>query len=227
MARGVPPDRSPDAPAAAPARLGSSGRPELDTAGVQDLAATLHAAIEGLRHQVLQVLEGLPADPALALGARGALRRLRSLLAVAGGEDVGPGLLLPPDIVIVDDDGSCRLLVDAVLVAMLLENPRVALRDGDAAFAFLDGGVRTGQPPPALVILDSEMPGRSGVELLRWMRSTPELASVPVIMLTGTSDVASIRAAYDQDVASYLVKPVAYDALADVIRGLDRRWALL
>ncbi len=71
------------------------------------------------------------------------------------------------------------------------------------------------------------MPGRSGLEVLRWMRQQPALRDVPAIMLTGMSDVDSIHDAYSSGAASYLVKPVAFGALADVIRGLQRPWALL
>lgn len=45
--------------------------------------------------------------------------------------------------------------------------------------------------------------------------------------LTGVSDVASIRRAYDAGAASYLVRPIAFAAPADVLRGVDTRWMLL
>jgi CheY-like chemotaxis protein len=130
-------------------------------------------------------------------------------------------------ILIVDDDGASRLLIEASLSALRLANPVVMACDGDAAVRRLQPCLCNEAPVPALVMLDGQMPGRSGLEVLRWMRQQPALRDVPAIMLTGMSDVDSIQHAYSSGAASYLVKPVAFEALADVIRGLQRPWALL
>jgi len=130
-------------------------------------------------------------------------------------------------ILIVDDDEMSRLLIEASLSALRLANPTVMAGDGDDAVRQLQLVLRTEAPVPALVMLDGQMPGRSGLEVLRWMREQPALREVPAIMLTGMSDVDSIQDAYRSGAASYLVKPVAFEALADVIRGLQRPWALL
>lgn len=59
------------------------------------------------------------------------------------------------------------------------------------------------------------------------MRDDACLAEVPVVMLTATALLDEVNEAYALGIASYLVKPVAYDALVDVVRGLDTRWAIL
>ncbi len=130
-------------------------------------------------------------------------------------------------ILIVDDDDAARLLIEASLSALRLANPAVMACDGDDAVRQLQRCLRNEVPVPVLVMLDGQMPGRSGLEVLRWMRQQPALREVPAIMLTGMSDVDSIQDAYSNGAASYLVKPVAFEALADVIRGLRRPWALL
>ncbi len=130
-------------------------------------------------------------------------------------------------ILIVDDDDASRLLIEASLSALRLANPAVMACDGDDAVRQLQPCLRNEAPVPVLVMLDGQMPGRSGLEVLRWMREQPALRDVPAIMLTAMSDVDSIQDAYSSGVASYLVKPVAFGALADVIRGLHRPWALL
>ena len=130
-------------------------------------------------------------------------------------------------ILIVDDDDPSRLLIEASLSALRLANPAVMACDGDDAVRQLQPCLRNEAPVPVLVMLDGQMPGRSGLEVLRWMRQQPALREVPAIMLTGMSDVDSIQNAYSSGAASYLVKPVAFGALADVIRGLQRPWALL
>lgn len=132
-----------------------------------------------------------------------------------------------PPILIVDDDELSRLLVDATFQAMHLVNPRWHAQDGEQAVEQLAQCARGEFALPALVVLDGNMPGRSGQQVLTWMREQPALAQVPVVMLTGVSDIESIRAAYEHSVSSYLVKPVAFDALADVIRGLPAPWMML
>ena len=132
-----------------------------------------------------------------------------------------------PPILIVDDDEASRLLIEASLSARRLVNQTVMACDGDEAVRQLQLWLRNESSAPALVMLDWQMPGRSGLEVLRWMREQPALQGVPVIMLTGMSDVNSIQDAYSYGAASYLVKPVAFGALADVIRGLEQPWMLL
>jgi CheY-like chemotaxis protein len=137
----------------------------------------------------------------------------------------GPLAMAP--ILIVDDDDPSRLLIEASLSALRLANPVVMACDGDDAVQQLQPCLRNEALVPVLVMLDGQMPGRSGLEVLRWMREQPALRDVPVIMLTGMSDMDSIQDAYSSGAASYLVKPVAFEALADVIRGLHRPWVLL
>ena len=132
-----------------------------------------------------------------------------------------------PVVLIVDDDELSRLLIDATLDELGLQNPRLHAEDGDRAVEMMRPGAAGTSAPPALVMLDGRMPGRTGLDVLHWMRDQPTLARVPVVMLTGVSDVESIRSAYDSGAASYLVKPVAYQALADVLRGLRAPWILL
>ena len=141
--------------------------------------------------------------------------------------DVTGAPLAAAPILIVDDDEPSRLLIEASLSALRLANPVLMACDGDDAVRQLQVCLRNEVPAPALVMLDGRMPGRSGLEVLRWMREQPALRDVPAIMLTGMSDVDSIQDAYSSGAASYLVKPVAFEALADVIRGLQRPWALL
>ncbi len=135
--------------------------------------------------------------------------------------------LEPASILVVDDDDMSRRLIDATLDALQLSNPRLHAVDGDDAVAQLSACARGELPVPALVLLDGQMPGRSGLHVLQWMREQPALQAVPVVMLTGVSDVESIRNAYDAGATSYLVKPVAFEALADVLRNLGTRWVLL
>jgi CheY-like chemotaxis protein len=139
-----------------------------------------------------------------------------------------PGIGRP--VLVADDDPIAVQLILASLDRLRLCNPRIVVGDGDEAVAELshclvDESART--DPPALVLLDGRMPGRSGLEVMTWMREQPALADVPVVVLTADSDVESIQGAYANGATAYLVKPVGYEALGDVLRGLDLHWMLL
>lgn len=131
-------------------------------------------------------------------------------------------------VLVVDDDPVAVELICRFLAKLRLANPVVGLSTGDRAVAHLTGvlsGTTIGALP-ALVLLDHTMPGRSGLEVLRWIKGQPGLATVPVVMLTGASEVDDINEAYDLGVASYLVKPVGFEALGDVLRSLEAPWTI-
>lgn len=139
-------------------------------------------------------------------------------------------MTLTRPILVADDDPVALGLINACFDRLRLSNPRLLVQDGEQALnelkRFLEPGV-TEQCPPALVLLDGQMPGRSGLEVMLWMREQPKLSSVPVIMLTADAELGSINDAYATGVSSYLVKPVGYEALGDVLRTLDVSWALV
>ena len=134
-------------------------------------------------------------------------------------------------ILLVEDDRNHALLVQRVLEKAGLANPIVSLHRGDDAFDYLSGKAdyadRDRYPPPALVLLDLHLPGRGGLDLLAWIRKQPELADLPVVMFSGSGDAEDIIQAFELGASSYLVKPVAFDALLDTINGLGLQWAIL
>lgn len=130
-------------------------------------------------------------------------------------------------ILVADGDEGARSMICACFDALGLVNPRWFAGDGDEAVEQLSRCAGVAGRVPALVLLDGLLAGRNGLEVLRWMRAQPDLDSVPVIMLNTTADVHAIRDAYDSGAASYLVKPVAFEALGDVVRSLAMPWTLL
>lgn len=135
-----------------------------------------------------------------------------------------PVLELRP-VLLVDDDESTRNVIDAMLSAAGILNPRIHLGDGCEAQEVLVAALEEGVPP-VLIILDANMPRCTGRELLAWMHRDPRLEEVPVIMLTGDSDLDAIAEAYTEGAEFYLVKPIDHDALERSLRELDRPWAL-
>lgn len=136
-----------------------------------------------------------------------------------------------PPILLVEDNQGQALLVERVLRKAGVANPLCVFHEGDGAWAYLAGrheyADRKLFPLPALVLLDVHVPGRSGLELLTSLRQQPGLDGVPVVMLSGSSESEDIDRAFELGADSYLVKPVAFDALLDTVSGLGLPWVIL
>lgn len=79
-------------------------------------------------------------------------------------------------------------------------------------------------PLPSLVLLDLNLPGRSGMELLGWIRSRKALRPMVVVALTGSREPGDVRLAYDIGLNSFLVKPMGFDALLDMVKMISGYW---
>jgi DNA-binding response OmpR family regulator len=77
---------------------------------------------------------------------------------------------------------------------------------------------------PGLVLLDLNLPGRSGLDVLREIRSKPMLRVVPVIMYTSSNQTVDIVEAYKRGCSAYLVKPRSPDKLKDLVGALTEFW---
>jgi two-component system, chemotaxis family, chemotaxis protein CheY len=106
-------------------------------------------------------------------------------------------------VLLVDDDRVTRLAL-ASLVRRMPELEVVEAEDGFAAWEMLRGGLR-----PVACCTDLQMPRMDGVALLRRAREHPLLAYLPVILVTGVADRASVDAAITHRAAGFIVKPFA------------------
>ena len=105
------------------------------------------------------------------------------------------------------------------LIAAVLEQAGYAVEIADAGGAAL---VALQRNPPDLLLLDLEMPGLDGLEVLRILKAEKVCQGVPVIMLTGESDVHYVGRARELGAAGYLLKPFrAEDLTAKVRRVLE------
>lgn len=132
-------------------------------------------------------------------------------------------------VLLVEDDEVHARIVEASLAGAKLSNPIVRARTGDEAVAYIQDS-ENGKPNafPVLMLLDLELPGQSGLTVLERLRGLGTPAKdCPVIMMSGSHDDAVIAKARQLGVRGYLIKPVAFDALVDVVHRLDMHWALL
>ncbi len=77
---------------------------------------------------------------------------------------------------------------------------------------------------PDLIILDINLPRKSGLEILSEIKSSPKTKRIPVIILTTSKSDEDIFKAYDQFVNAYLVKPVGLDSFVEVVGTIDNFW---
>jgi diguanylate cyclase (GGDEF)-like protein len=110
---------------------------------------------------------------------------------------------MPPEtnrLLIIDDDVLVRLVAAEVLMASGFEVSEAA--DGPSGLAQIEAH------RPDLVLLDVMMPDMDGYQVCRTLRDRPELARIPVIMLTARDDTASVERAYECGAADFITKPI-------------------
>lgn len=135
-----------------------------------------------------------------------------------------------PTILIVEDDEGHAILIRENLEMAGLKNPIRHFRDGQAVLDFFfdrDGRTRPPQDGPYLVLLDIRMPKVDGIEVLRRLKSDPELRKLPVVMLTTTDDTREVERCHALGCNVYIQKPVDYDKFAEAIRRLGLFVSLL
>jgi CheY-like chemotaxis protein len=128
-----------------------------------------------------------------------------------------------PRILLVEDNRDEVELLRRAFRKLGSESELAVAEDGEEAAALLSGG----GPLPELVILDLKMPRRSGLELLGWMRSKPELARVAVVIFSASEEREDIERAKALGVVSYLVKPGGFGATCDAAKAILGIWAAL
>ena len=120
-----------------------------------------------------------------------------------------PSLGRPVEILLVDDDaGDLQLTLEAFEDGHLGNQLHVA-QDGEKAMAFLRReGKYANVPRPDLILLDLNMPRMGGREVLAELKADPELAKIPVAIVTGHDSEGEILKAYNLGVDCYITKPI-------------------
>jgi CheY-like chemotaxis protein len=106
-----------------------------------------------------------------------------------------------------------------------LKNPILRCADGDEALDFLfRRGSHAGAPRPGVILLDLNLPGTDGREVLTEIKADPDLKQIPVIVLTTSSDDRDVSACYRAGANSYVQKPVDLDGFMQAIERLNDYW---
>ena len=131
-------------------------------------------------------------------------------------------------ILLVEDDADDVYFISRALRSTGVDVPLHLVNDGDAAVEFLARPrQRLDDAPdgrPALVLLDLNLPHKSGLEVLRWIRQDSDLKTIVVIVLTSSTSDADINQAYSLGANSYIIKPSDATKLKDLGELLKTYW---
>jgi CheY-like chemotaxis protein len=130
-------------------------------------------------------------------------------------------------ILVADDNENDVLLLKLACQRASLLNPLQVVRNGDEAIAYIQGAGQYSDrlrfPFPVAMLLDLNMPRKSGFEVLAWLQRQPGLKRLSVFIFTASMRTADIERSYEQGANGYLVKPTDLAALVDLMRCL-RTW---
>src|SRR5262245_43978541 len=122
-------------------------------------------------------------------------------------------MAFPKWILVADDDRNDRFLIGKLIKEGAVEQEVVYAEDGEEVLDCLhEEGRFTDRPggPPAVIILDHQMPGLSGLEVLKRIRSDSEFDLVPVVIHSGQMLPKEVKEAYRMGANAYVEKPVHY-----------------
>lgn len=129
------------------------------------------------------------------------------------------------DILLVDPNpGDARLLTESFEDASIA-NRILTVHDGETALEVLhQRGDHRDVPRPDLVLLDLQLPGVSGAEVLSELKGDPELKQTPVLVLTSSDAEEDIARSYDLNANAYVQKPVDPDEFVTLARSIEGFW---
>lgn len=131
-------------------------------------------------------------------------------------------------ILLADDDPDDRMLAQDALRESRLLNPLVTVDNGEQLMDYLfrrgNYSNLAGAPLPGLILLDLNMPKKDGREALKEIKSEPSLRHIPIVILTTSKAEEDIYRTYDLGVNSFITKPVSFDSLVDLMKGLGKYW---
>lgn len=134
----------------------------------------------------------------------------------------------PITILLADDDPDDRMLTRDAFDESRLHNTLEMVEDGEELMDYLHSrGKYSGEaarPRPGLILLDLNMPRKDGREALKEIKSCPELRRIPVVVLTTSKAEEDILRTYDLGVNSFVIKPVTFEALVDVLKTIGKYW---
>jgi CheY-like chemotaxis protein len=125
-------------------------------------------------------------------------------------------------VLLVEDDPGDVLLIREAFADYKVGNVLSVVSDGVEAMKFVRGeGEYAGEVRPDLVLLDLNLPRKSGTEVLTEIKSDPQLSMIPVIVLTTSQAEEDILRSYKMHANAYITKPVDFERFKEIVHQID------
>ncbi|MHB8730228.1 MAG: response regulator [bacterium] len=131
------------------------------------------------------------------------------------------------EIVLIEDNSEHAELTVRALKRHNVTNHIRVLTDGAEAVDVLLPADGSSPPPARLILLDLKLPKLDGVEVLRRIKNDQRTRTIPVVVLTSSSEDKDLKECYRLGVNSYIVKPVDFQQFTDAARSVGFYWMLL
>jgi CheY-like chemotaxis protein len=131
----------------------------------------------------------------------------------------------PVEILLVEDNEGDIGLVEEVFQEGRINNNLSVAEDGEEAMMFLrNEGQFAKATRPDLILLDLNLPGMDGREVLKEVKEDDDLKKIPVVVLTTSKAEEDILKSYDLHANSYITKPVDFNQFMNVIKSIESFW---
>lgn len=134
----------------------------------------------------------------------------------------------PQNILLVEDEENDVFFMKRAMKKAGIDDPLHVARDGRQAIGYLEGSGpyadRAQHPLPSIVLLDLKLPYVRGMDVLKWIRSQPDLQLAIVIVLTSSKLQSDINEAYRLGANAYLVKPSTPEKMFETARAIKDFW---
>jgi len=127
-------------------------------------------------------------------------------------------------VLLLEDDPLDADLTQRELKQIPLANEVVHFDTAEAALAWLHAAEK---PEVAVILMDLNMPGMSGIQFLQQIKSNPILARIPAVVITSSQEDPDIQTCYELGVNAYVTKPVKRQDFKEAIRVMGLFWALV
>jgi len=129
------------------------------------------------------------------------------------------------ELLLVEDNPAEVMLMEEMLAEAGVALDLKVVNDGEEALAYLRRGGRfAAASRPDLIMLDLNLPGLDGRQVLREIKADPELLAIPVIILSTSQAEEDIRQCYQLQANCYISKPVSLEEFIEVIRAIESFW---
>ncbi len=127
-----------------------------------------------------------------------------------------------------EDEGDDVFFMRHVWELASIPNPLIDVKDGQEAIDYLEGkghfSDREKYPLPCLLLLDLNLPGINGFEVLRWVRQQPEVKSLKVVIVSGSNQDTDVETARSLGITDYIVKPTSPSRLLEILEEKKGDW---